>query len=229
MNTENKVTTTIPTPVKSAILLKQNQILDSKNTFQLNEKFWNTEVKDVTVQSVLVAEQAAKRFANSHTKDRSEVSGSGKKPWKQKGTGRARHGSKRSPIWVGGGVTFGPTNQRNYHKKVNRKTYRKVLAGILSAAAIENRIFIIQEHQMEKPATKTLIKQLNQWKINPMQEKVLWIDVNFEKNTELSGQNIKKLKMTLINQITIFDLLAANKLIISANVLPLLEKRLQLC
>ncbi len=215
---------------KSAVLLEQNQTFDAKNTYELKENFWKTEVKSITVQSVLVAEQAAKRLSNSHTKNRAEVSGSNRKPWKQKGTGRARHGSKRSPIWVGGGVTFGPTNQKNYHKKVNRKIYRKVLAGILSNAALENRIFVInQSLQMKKPATKLLMQQFNEWKMNPMQEKILWIDVKFDKNTKLSGQNIGKLKMTSIDQITVFDLLKANKLIIAIDVLALLEKRLLLC
>jgi large subunit ribosomal protein L4 len=108
----------------------------------------------VTADSTVVAEAVRIQDANSRcvyasTKDRSEVRGGGRKPWKQKGTGRARHGSRRSPIWVGGGITFGPTTLRNFALKINKKAKRKALAGVLSDRLNEGRLIVVDQFDQD--------------------------------------------------------------------------------
>src|SRR6056297_1740846 len=113
---------------------------------------WNADL----VHEVVVGMQANARETTAHTKDRSEKRGGGKKPWRQKGTGRARHGSRRSPIWSGGGVTFGPRNERNYKKKINKKERRKALFMTLSAKASGDFLIVLDKLEVKKPKTKEL-------------------------------------------------------------------------
>src|SRR3989344_5330800 len=121
---------------------------------------FGVKVKPELVQQVVVAQQANARAAIAHTKGRGEVRGGGRKPWKQKGTGRARHGSIRSPLWVGGGVTFGPTNQRNFTLGLNKKMKKKALAMVLSDKAAHERLILINTLAVPEGKTKNLQKGL---------------------------------------------------------------------
>lgn len=111
---------------------------------------WNPNL----VHEVVTGMQANARHSTAHTKDRSEVRGGGKKPWKQKGTGRARHGSNRSPIWTGGGVTFGPRNDRDYSVKINKKVRAKALSSVLSKKFTDQEIIFVDSIAMSEPKTK---------------------------------------------------------------------------
>lgn len=111
---------------------------------------WNADL----VHQVITGIQANKRAGTAHTKDRGEVSGGGKKPWKQKGTGRARHGSTRSPIWVGGGTTFGPRNDKDYSQKINKKMRVKALFTVLSKRFAENQILFVDSLSLDEIKTK---------------------------------------------------------------------------
>ena len=120
---------------------------------------WNADL----VHEVVVGMQANAREGNAHTKDRSEVRGGGRKPWKQKGTGRARHGSRRSPIWSGGGVTFGPRSEKDYSKKINKNVKAKALAITLSKKFADGELVLVDSLSFETPKTadaKTIVKAL---------------------------------------------------------------------
>jgi len=127
---------------------KEKEKLDApKGLFDLK---WNADL----VHQVLVSMETNSRTLVAHTKDRSEVRGGGKKPWRQKGTGRARHGSRRSPIWVGGGVTFGPTNKKNFSRKVNKKMKDKALLTILSKKMKDEEIIFVDDIKFKEAKTK---------------------------------------------------------------------------
>ena len=111
---------------------------------------WNPDL----VHEVVVGMQANAREGNAHTKDRSEVRGGGKKPWRQKGTGRARHGSRRSPIWTGGGVTFGPRNEKDHSVKINKKVKAKALASVLTKKLADAEVIFVDSLKLDAPKTK---------------------------------------------------------------------------
>jgi len=131
-----------------------NQKGEKTGMVQLPEAVFNVSWNSDLVHQVVTAMQANARTPIAHTKDRSDVSGGGKKPWRQKGTGRARHGSIRSPIWVGGGVAHGPRNDKNYSQKINKKMRAKALYTTLSQKFRDNEIIFIDDLILQAPKTK---------------------------------------------------------------------------
>jgi large subunit ribosomal protein L4 len=131
---------------------------------------WNADL----VHQVVTAQEANQRQTVAHVKGRSEVRGGGKKPWRQKGTGRARHGSIRSPLWKGGGVTHGPTKEKNFKKKINKKMAKKALYTVLSAKARDNEIIVLDEIKLSMPKTKIAYEVFNKLsQINDYKDLVL--------------------------------------------------------
>ncbi len=129
----------------------------------LNPAIFGVELNNTLVHQAAVAQMSNARNVLAHTKDRSEVSGGGKKPWRQKGTGRARHGSSRSPIWIGGGVTFGPTKNRNFSKKINKKMKSKALFMCLSDRVNDKKLVLLDQITTKDHKTKefvTIVKNL---------------------------------------------------------------------
>ncbi len=137
---------------------------DKVGQVELNPSIFGVEINSTLIHQAVVTQLANARKVLAHTKDRSEVSGGGRKPWRQKGTGRARHGSIRSPLWIGGGVTFGPTKYRNFSKKINKKMKRKAIFMALSDRVKEGQLVILDKLEIKQPKTKEFVELLKNLK-----------------------------------------------------------------
>ena len=133
-----------------------NQKAENIGKVDLPDGIFNLEMNKDLVHQVVTSQMSNKRQVIAHAKGRGEVRGGGKKPWRQKGTGRARHGSIRSPIWKGGGATFGPTKERNFKKKINKKMARKALFMALSSKAKDKQLLVVDEIKLNNPKTKEM-------------------------------------------------------------------------
>lgn len=174
---------------------------------------WNADL----VHQVVTAMQANARTPIAHTKFRGEVSGTGKKPWKQKGTGRARHGSQRSPLWRGGGITHGPRNDKSYEQKINKKMAAKALFTVLSEKARKGQILFVDEIVMSKIKTKDGVEILNNFKSIKGFEKMgaaknkkgIYLTVPAKsENIKKSFANIKSIEVDEVRNMNPVDLLA---------------------
>lgn len=170
----------------------------------------------------ILSERASKRLSNHKVKNRAEVSGTGKKPWKQKSTGKARAGSKRSPIFVGGGRAFGPTTQRNYNLKVNKKVKKLAFISALSQLA-QNQQILVNDFSMNKISTKLLVDQLKIFKIDQLRHILI---ASSDPNLFLSARNLPNVELVKTNSLTVESLIKADLLIISKNEITNLEKRI---
>jgi large subunit ribosomal protein L4 len=188
-----------------------NQKGEKVKEIVLPEEIFNVEINQDLVHQVVLSQRANQRQGSAHTKDRSEVSGGGRKPWRQKGTGRARHGSIRSPLWKGGGVTFGPRNEKSYKKRIPQEMKRKALFMVLSGKLKDNEIFFIDDLKTETFKTKDfqeIIKDLKLTKTN------LFLLPQVERRIILGLRNIPGTKTVLASNINVLELLSYNSLII---------------
>ncbi len=179
---------------------------------------WNNDLVHQAVRTYM----ANQRQVIASTKTRAEVSGGGRKPWRQKGTGRARHGSIRSPLWVGGGVTFGPTSERNFKLKINKKMARKAFLTALSAKAKDNEILFLDDLKIASVKTKEMAKIMANF---PQVKKglvVLSENNNILKN---ASRNLPKLDVVNINNLNIFNVLKYQYLIFTKSAVEYLNKK----
>lgn len=180
---------------------------------------WNADL----VHQVVVSMQSNMRTPVAHTKGRGEVSGGGKKPWRQKGTGRARHGSTRSPIWIGGGVAHGPTKEKDYSKKINKKMKKKAFYTALSRKLRDNEILLLDKVDLAKPKTKeasSVLKSISTIKgfenlASRRKNKALLALAKKSVETEKSFRNIPGMGISEARNLNILDLLTYKYLIIS--------------
>ena len=179
-------------------------------TLELNDAVFGVEVNEHLVHLAVVAQLANKRQGTQKAKTRSEVSGGGRKPWRQKGTGHARQGSTRSPQWTGGGVVFAPT-PRDYSMKLNKKEKRAALKSALSSRVAENKFIVIDEMNFGEIKTKNFQNMLNNLNVN----KALVVLEDGNVNAELSARNIANVKTARTNTINVFDILKYNTVIAS--------------
>ena len=174
------------------------------------------------VHRALIRQQTNARQGNASTKTRAEVRGGGRKPWKQKGTGRARAGSNRSPLWKGGGVSFGP-KPREFEIKMNRKERRLALRTAI-ASRVEDLILVESfGDQLTQPKTKELTSALTRWGAN-LEKRTLLILDEIPENVQLSARNVAALKVLKADSLNIFDILAAHKIIATSDAIAKLQE-----
>ena len=190
-----------------------NLLGEKVSDLAINTPVFAVKPKESVVHQVVVAQMANARKVLAHTKTRGEVRGGGKKPWKQKGTGRARHGSIRSPLWVGGGITFGPLITRNFSKKVNKKMKQKALFMTLTDKFHDEKILFVQNFDLQDIKTKVLVALFE--KLSCKDKKVLVILP--AKNPEFLSavRNIPKIKTVTVNSLNVIDVLHADYLLTS--------------
>lgn len=177
-------------------------------TIDLNDAIFGVEVNEHLVHMAVVSQQANNRQGTQKAKTRSEVSGGGRKPWRQKGTGHARQGSTRSPQWTGGGVVFAPT-PRDYSFKMNRKEKRAALKSALSAAVADKKFIVLDELKLDEVKTKNFKAVLDNLKV----AKALVVLEDGNRNAELSARNIPAVKTAKTNTINVYDILKYNTVI----------------
>ena len=206
---------------KTALLsLKGEKIKDIK----LNDDVWGITPNDQVIYEHINLTMANARQGSHKVKTRSEVSGGGRKPWRQKGTGNARQGSTRAPHWVGGGVVFGPSSDRNYTKKMNKKERRLALKSALTYKAKANEIVVIEKFDAETNKTKDMLKLLDGLKLSC---KLLIVTTELTENAILATRNIDSIKLILANEINTYDVLYCDKLVITEDALKYVEEVLK--
>lgn len=172
---------------------------------KLDPAIFGVEVKSGLVHQAVVAQMANRRQVLAHTKDRGEVRGGGKKPWRQKGTGRARHGSIRSPLWIGGGIIFGPRKERNFKQKINKKMKRNALLMCLSDRAKNHKIILLDKLELESIKTKKLLEILN--KLPNKGKKTLLVLGEGDEKVVKSAANLAKVKTIEARNLNVIDIL----------------------
>ena len=201
----------------------QNIKGDSVEELEINFDAFEDDSKGLqAVHDAVVAYRASQRSGTACAKTRSEVAGTGKKPWRQKGTGRARAGSKQSPIWRGGGVVFGP-RPRSFRKDINKKTRKLALRKALSERFKAGEVLVVDQVQMDQPKTKDVIRLLNQLKVDGT---ALIVTGEVNANAQLSARNIPYVDVTTSASLNTYDTLKFDCLILTKDALSGLESRL---
>ncbi|MAW64595.1 MAG: 50S ribosomal protein L4 [SAR86 cluster bacterium] len=190
-----------------------------KSDITISETTFGKDFNESLVHQAVVSYMAGSRQGSSKQKTRSEVRGGGKKPYRQKGTGRARAGTIRSPLWRGGGVTFAST-PRDYSKKINKKMYRAALRSIFSELLRQGKLVAIETPVLEKPKTKEIAKFLSDFSLS----KVLFITDTFDSNFYLSARNIPNVDVITVKEINPVILLRADKVAVTAEAFKLIEE-----
>lgn len=199
-----------------------NQTGSELGEVTLNDQVFGIEPNEAVVFDAVVAQRAANRQGTHKVKNRSEVRGGGRKPWRQKGTGRARHGSNTSPIWRGGGIVFGPT-PRSYDKKMNRKERRLAIKSILSTKVIDNELIVVDHLELEAPKTKEFKNVLNSLEAD---HKALVVVSELSDNLILASRNLKGVKVIEANELSVLDVIYHDHLIMTQEALEQVEEAL---
>jgi large subunit ribosomal protein L4 len=197
------------------------EFLSNTNTkdISISNEVFSKEFNESLIHQALVSYMAVSRQGSSKQKNRSEVRGGGKKPYRQKGTGRARAGTIRSPLWRGGGVTFA-SRPKNFNKKINKKMYRAAIKSIFSELVRQNRLVAIEKPVLSKPKTKDIANFLNQFSLS----KVLIITEELDMNLYLSARNIPNVDVITYREINPVNLLKPQKVAVTSKALKQIEE-----
>ena len=188
-------------------------------SIELNDAVFGVEVNEHLVHMAVVNQLVNNRQGTQSAKTRSEVSGGGRKPWRQKGTGHARQGSTRAPQWTGGGIVFAP-KPRDYSFKMNKKEKRIALLSALSSKVAESKIVVLDEFKLDEIKTKKFVEVMNNLKV----ENALVVLEGENKNVVLSGRNIPSVKVTATNEINTYDVLKYTTLVVTKAAVEKLEE-----
>ena len=188
-------------------------------TLELNDSVFGVEINEHLMHLAVVGQQANSRQGTQSAKTRSEVSGGGRKPWRQKGTGHARQGSTRAPQWTGGGVVFAPV-PRDYSFKLNKKEKRAALKSALTSRVEENKFIVVDEMKFDEIKTKKFAEVMNNLKV----ENALVVLEGENKNVVLSGRNIPTVKVSATNEINTYDVLKYETLVVTKAAVEKLEE-----
>ncbi|MCU7798559.1 MAG: 50S ribosomal protein L4 [gamma proteobacterium symbiont of Lucinoma myriamae] len=194
----------------------------SKKTVELSEETFNKDFNEALIHQVVTAYMAGGRAGTKAQKNRSAVSGGGAKPWRQKGTGRARSGTIRSPIWRSGGTTFAASN-RDFSQKVNRKMYRSAMTSIVSELVRQERLVILSELKMDGPKTKELADTLKALDC----QNALIVTQDFDQNIYLSSRNLINIEYTDAQHVNPVNLVRYDKVIMTADAVKKVEEMLK--
>ena len=188
-------------------------------SLELNDKVFAAPINEHLVHMAVVSQLANKRQGTQSAKTRSEVSGGGKKPWRQKGTGHARQGSTRAPQWTGGGVVFAP-KPRDYSFKMNKKEKAAAIRSALTSRVNENKFFVLDELKLDEVKTKKMVAVLNNLKVN----KALVVTAEKDDNVVLSSRNIPTVRAAFTSTINVYDILKYDTIVITKDAVAKLEE-----
>ena len=188
-------------------------------TMELNDAVFGAPINEHLVHLAVVRQLANKRQGTQKAKTRSEVSGGGRKPWRQKGTGHARQGSIRAPQWTGGGVVFAPV-PRDYEVKMNKKERRAAMKSVLTSKVQENKLIVVDELKLDAVKTKDMVKVLNNLKA----EKALVVTADPDTNVILSARNIQNVETATANTINVYDVLKHKTVVVTKDAVASIEE-----
>ena len=189
---------------------------------EISDAVFGLPKNDDLVHQIVAATEANQRQVLADTKTRGERAGSGIKPWKQKGTGRARVGSRRTPLWKKGGVVFGPSNDRNYKKKINKKMNQKAIAVVLSGKLKDKQLFVLDSLNFSEKKTKKAAGMITNLKIKG---RTLLSYIEGEKDNRLISRNLKNVENILTEQLSVLDMLRNRNLVMSKDSVLFLEEK----
>ena len=196
------------------------------NDIKLNEEIYGITPNDKVLYDAIILTQASLRQGTHSTKNRSEVRGGGRKPWRQKGTGHARQGSIRSVQWVGGG-RYGTPVPRDYSKKQNRKERRLALKSALAHKAQDNEIMVMEELVFTTPKTKEMVSLLNTLKLNDKKVLIVMDNESYEENVILSARNLQNIALIYADEINVLDLVNSDMMLVTEKALSQIEEVLR--
>ncbi len=200
-----------------------NQKGEKIDTIELDEKVFAAEIKDHLIQRVVVWQLAKRRQGSASTKTRGQVRGGGSKPWRQKGTGRARAGTSSSPIWTGGGVVFGP-HPRSYAFSLPKKVRKAALRSVLSSKLSENKLTVVDAIELEAAKTKLFLETYKDMGLDG--SKVLFVTPEKDETLHRSSRNLYKVQVLPVEGLNVYDMLRYDKLVLFPETISKIHERL---